>query len=307
MSRLTNILTNIFLVLLFIQVAPSMVDAIKTNYTNLLEPKTKIGLLSMKDTITDAAVYSRELKKFFEKEDIKGIVIKMDCPGGCAGASQAVFNDLKELKKQHLKPVVVWVQNICASGGYYIACAADRIIATPSAFIGSIGAYIAQPELKKFIEQWHIKYQAIAAGSYKTAGNPLLEMTEAQQALLQGIVDDTYDQFIQAVSEQRPQLTLATATTWADGKIFTGKQALALGLIDELGSAINAEQYIKQKLAIEGEIEWVRPSCASGFMKLFKGDCDADTQEEKSLLTATVEAVGSYVTKETHQTVLPHY
>jgi len=306
MARLSTILTNIFLILLFIQIAPTMIESIKTNYTNLLEPKTKIGLLTIKDCINDATVYARELKKFFEKDEIKGILIKMDCPGGAAGASQALFNEIKELKKQHLKPVVVWVQNLCASGGYYIASAADHIITTPSAFIGSIGAYIPQPQLKKFIEQFHASYLAVTAGSYKTAGHPLLDLTSAQQEMLQSLVDDTYAQFTQDVAEQRPQLTLETVKTWADGKIFTGRQALSLGLVDGIGSQVTVEKYFKEKLIIEGDIEWVHPTCNSSILKLLRSnDCD-DNVGEKGYIASAVEAVGDYVTSQA-STNIPRY
>jgi protease-4 len=296
MAKMSSILTNIFLLLLLIQIAPGMIKNIKSNYTEYLENKTKVGLISIKNVISDSTHYVRDIKKFFEQDDIKAILLKMDCPGGNAGASQAIFNEIKELKKIHLKPVVVWVQNVCASGGYYIACTADHIIATPSAFVGSIGVYIPQPHLKQFIEQFKIRYNSIDAGTYKTAGNPLLDVTPEQQKMLKGLVDDTYVQFTTDVAEQRPKLTLHTVSTWADGKVFTGKQALELGLVDELGSQITAEQYIKHKLIIEGGIEWVRPACVSNLSKLFKGDCeDDDAGDEKGYITSAVHALCSYI------------
>lgn len=296
MAKMSTIITNIFLLLVLLQVAPGIIKNIKNTYTEMLEAKTKVGLLTIKDAICDSTFYAKELKKMFEKDDIKAILLKMDCPGGNAGASQAIFNEIKEQKKIHLKPVVVWVQNVCASGGYYIACTADHIIATPSAFVGSIGVYIPQPQLKKFIEQFHIRYNTINAGNYKTAGNPLLDTTPEQEKMLKGLVDDTYVQFTTDVAEQRPKLTMHTVNTWADGRIFTGKQALELGLVDELGSQITAEQYIKHKLIIEGDIEWVRPTCSSNIAKLFKGDCeDDDSSDEKGYIHSAVHAICSYV------------
>jgi len=291
MSRFSSTVTNIFLILLIIQFTPALIRTIKTTYTDILEPKTKVGIISMKGTLNDSTQYAKELKKLFENNDVKAIVLKMDCPGGSAGASQALFYEVKELKKRHLKPVITWVQNVCASGGYYIASATDHIISTPSAFVGSIGAYIPQPQLKKFIEQFKIEYSDISAGAYKTAGNPLLDLTSDQAKMLKGLVDDTYHQFTADVAGQRSKLSLNNVKQWADGKIFTGKQALELGLIDEIGSQSTVEHYIKQKAHIEGAIAWVRPACKSNFMKLISGDCDDESDNDSSYITSFVNAL----------------
>lgn len=295
MARLGTIITNIFLLLIFLQLAPTLIKSIKTSYEGVLEPKTKVGLISIKDTLYDSTEHAKNLKRFFEHKDIKAIVIKMDCPGGAAGAAQALFNEIKELKKQHLKPIITWVQNVSASGGYYVACATDHIIATPSALMGSVGAYIPHPYFKNFIEMFKIQYSTINAGAYKTAGNPLLELTPEQEKMFKGLVVDIYQKFTQDVVAQRPKLSLSTVNTWADGKIFTGQQALALGLIDELGSQVTAEQYIKNKLAISTAVEWVHPTCKSSLMKLItSNDCD-ESGDEHSYITSAVQAVCSYV------------
>lgn len=259
MAQLSGYLKNIFYGILILVMAPPLLKKIAHDYTELLAPRTTVGVVPITGSICKASEHIKTFKTFFEDKQIRAILIKMDCPGGAAGSSQAIFNEVKELKKMYAKPVIVLVENVCASGGYYIASAADAIVATPSAFVGSIGAYIAQPQLKAFIDQFKIKYSVTKTGTYKAILHPLLDISPEEQALLQGLTDDTYQQFISDVAEQRPQLTLSNADAWANGKIFTGNQALKLGLIDAIGSWTTAEHLIRQKAPIEGKIHWEYP------------------------------------------------
>jgi len=295
MAFVSRFIVNTFLLLMLLNYAPPLVKSIASTYEELLEPHTKVGLISIKGCLEDSTTHAKNLKKFFERKDIQAILIKMDSPGGAAGASQALFNEIKEAKKVHMKPVVVWVQNVCASGGYYIACASDHIIASPASLVGSIGAYIAHPAFKKFIEQFKIQYTTSKAGTYKTAGNPLLDLTPEQEVMFKSLVDDIYLQFTHDVAQQRPKLSLQKVSTWADGRIFTGAQALELGLIDELGSQITVEQYLKQKINVENKIEWVRPTCKSQLMQLLSSnDCEDAGEEKHSYISAAVHALCSY-------------
>lgn len=299
----SNIMRNIFWVLILLSFAPSLIKTIKSSYADMLKSKTKVGVITIKNTITDSTTYAGQLKKFFEDKEIKAILIKFDCPGGSAGASQALFNEIKELKKQYLKPVVSWVQSVCASGGYYIATASDHIVTTPAAIVGSIGVYMPHPQLKEFIEQFKLKYSVIEAGKFKTAGNPFLTTTPEQVAHLKAAVEDTYHQFVNDVAAQRPKLTLATSSVWADGKIFTGQQALKLGLVDELGSQTTAERCIKKKAQISGEIQWVRPTCKNSLLKMLgSSDCDDDGSDDTSYIEQAVNTACTYVDNRLHST-----
>lgn len=290
MSRLSRFMINIFLFLLLLQCIPALLKSIKQTYEEILEPSTKVGVIAIHGCMDDSATHAKNLKKFFENREIKAILIKMDSPGGAAGAAQALFNEIKEAKKLHIKPVVTWVQNVCASGGYYVATASDHIIASPAALVGSIGAYIPHPAFKKFIEQFKIQYTTTKAGLYKTAGNPLLDITPEQEAMFKGLVDNIYQQFTTDVAQQRTKLSLQKVATWADGKIFTGAQALELGLIDQLGSQITAENYIKQKINTDKKIEWVTPSCKSPLMKwISSSDCADDGDEHHSYISAAMQ------------------
>ena len=259
MAAISDYLKNIFWILLLIQVAPPIIKAIKKQYTDLLEPKTKVGVITLKGTLYSADSYVKSFKSFFENDSIKAILLKIDCPGGAAGTSQAIFNELKIRKQEYNKPVVAVIENIAASGGYYVACAADHIIATSSAFVGSIGVYVAHPYFKDFIEQYKIKYEIIKAGKYKTVGNPFAELNPQDRELLEGLTKNVYEQFVSDVRQQRPGVP-ADTNVWAEGKIFTGQQALQLKLIDEIGSSSTATNALRAQAHIEGEIDWVFPS-----------------------------------------------
>ncbi len=286
MSRFTDFLKNCFYLLMFLILLPELIHIISKHYTTLMTPSTKVGILSFNHPLTSSGEYIKNLKKFFKDPSIKAILLRMDCPGGAAGTSQAIYSELAFLKKMHPdKPVVVFVENMCASGGYYIASTCDWIVATGSSFVGSIGVYIALPRLKEFINQFKIEYTATKTGKYKTALNPLLPPVEGEQDLMQELCDDTYQQFIQDVAQARPVLNLQDADTWANGKIFTGRQALDMKLVDELGSLSHAEQKIREKAFIPAtqEIQWIKAEQKNIIMKLLSPDDTGESNDDISL------------------------
>jgi protease-4 len=284
---LFDYLKNIFFILIILQVAPLLITNIMKQYSRYIEQRTKVAVLPIKGVLYDSAQLNKHLYTFFKNDDIKAILIKMECPGSAAGTGQALFNEIKSLKKEYPKPVIVLVENVCASGGYNIACAADSIIAPSSAIIGSIGtAFPNLFQLKEFVTQFKIGYVPITSGMYKTTTDPFSDLTPEQIAMLQGVTDDAYNQFIQDVAQAR-KLSLNKATEWANGKIFTGRQALTLGLIDEIGSAHNAAKKIKEKALIEGEIEWIHPPKKGGLMRLL-GSANGDEADDNSMFSSMI-------------------
>jgi protease IV len=273
--KVNELLKSIILLLVLLMVLPSLIKNVGTQYAELIKEKTKIGQISFKKVLKDAQPYIDNLTTLFKDTSIKAIVLKMESGGGAAGTSQTIFNELKALKQKYPKPVIAFVENVCASGAYYIACAADSIIASPSSFIGSIGVYISQPELKDFIEQFKIKYSVIKTGTFKAVGDPFLELTPEQRTMLQTLTDSTYKQFVDDVATHRPKLS-KNSSEWAEGKIFTGSQAEHLGLIDKVGSPAMVEQELRERVAIVGEIEWVKKGEPSYFEQYFS-DLDADS------------------------------
>lgn len=285
MATFYDYLKNIFLILILLQFAPPLIKNISKQYQSFLEPQTKVAVISIKGMLTDSDSYVKQLKKYFEEQDIKAILLRIDCPGGYGGSAQIVFNEIKLLKQSYTKPVIVLIENICTSAAYYVAVMGDWIIASPGAFVGSIGVYMPQPNFKKFIEQFKVQYDVIKSGEYKTAGNPLLETTPEQKKMLQGLTDNVYQQFVQAIASQRPKLILSESDKWAQGRVFTGEQGFSLGLIDELGSQSTAERVIRQKGPIEGKIEWVKAPKPSLFARMLGREDDSQDDDESYMHT----------------------
>jgi protease IV len=254
---LFDYLKNILLILIIIQFIPFFIKNIQKTYSNYIEQKSSIGVIHISGILYDSAPLIKELESLFKNNEIKGILIKMECSGSAAGTGQIIFNEIQEFKEEYPKPIIVLVENMCASGGYWIACGCDSIIAPATALIGSIGVcfpYLFQ--LKEGMEQYKIHYISMKAGAYKTATDPFTDITPEQTAMLQSVLDDTYAQFTQSVAQSR-KLSVSTISSWAEGKIFTGAQAKQLGLIDEIGSLQSAIRFFKNKALIEGEIQWV--------------------------------------------------
>lgn len=185
------------------------------------------GVLLLSDTIVD------ELQSYAEDSSIKAIVIRIDSPGGGVVPSQEIYNAVKNIKKDG-KKVIVSMGSVAASGGYYIAAAADKIVANPGTLTGSIGVKMEFANLEKLLEKIGVRGMVVKAGEYKDIASPYREMTKEETKLLQDVIDDVHNQFIKAVAEGRG-LTETEVRTIADGRIFTGQQALGLKLVDQLG------------------------------------------------------------------------
>jgi len=273
--QFSNVIKNIFFVLLFLSLAPTLFENISKQYKNYIEPKTKVGVISIDGVITNSGYHTKYLMKYFKDTDIKAILIKMDCQGSTTGSGEALYNEIKVLKQQYPhKPIITLVENICASGGYYMAAATDYIIAPGSAMIGSIGVlfpYLFQ--IPKILEQYNIDYVPVASGKYKNTTNPFIPMGTEQKQHLQELSDDTYKQFVARVADGR-KLSLDKQDEWAQGRIFTGNKAHSLQLIDEIGSLSNAIKKIKELAGITQEIEWVKPPKSTSLAQMLGTDVD---------------------------------
>jgi protease IV len=291
---LVGTLKNIVYIALFIillPLIPLMIGGIQQLYNRYIDPRSQVGVLPIKGILYDSNYYTKQLNRFFKDDAIKAVLIKIECPGSAAGTGQAIYNELMELKKVYEKPVIVLVENVCASGGYYIASAADHIVASPMALIGSIG--VAMPyffNLKEFTEYYKIKYVPLAAGEFKNSTNPFTEITPQQKKMLQSVIDDSYEQFAIDIAERR-NLSLDTKNVWANGKIFNGRQALKLGLIDELGSMTQATQAIKQKTNITGDIKWIHAPSKTGIWTLLGGESDDEQTAVSALANECITIV----------------
>ena len=210
----------------------------------------KVGVVEIQGVISDAKPIVSQLKKFRKNEAIKAIVLRIDSPGGGVGPSQEIYSEVKKTTAE--KKVVASMGAIAASGGYYIAAAADHVMANPGTITGSIGVVMEFANVEELFKKIGLSAYVIKSGEYKDVGSPLRKMTPKERKLLQGFIDNVYEQFVKAVAEGR-QMPEKEVRAIADGRIFSGEQAHQLGLLDSLGSMEDAIALAARLGGIEGE------------------------------------------------------
>ena len=205
--------------------------------------------------------YSDQIVEYLEQaqEDwsVKAIVLRVDSPGGSVVASDEIYQKMLEVEK----PIVVSMGELAASGGYYISAPADVIMANPATLTGSIGVIAQMTNLEELMDKIGVEVVVIKSGIHKDEGSPFREMTEEEKAIWQAIIDETYAQFVAIVAEGR-DLPEDKVREIADGRVYTGKQAMELGLVDELGNLPEAIGRAAELGGIEGEprlVEYRRP------------------------------------------------
>lgn len=214
----------------------------------------KVAVIEINGAILDARPTLESLKHFREETAVKAIVLRIDSPGGGVGPSQEIYAEV--LKTRALKPVVTSMGAVAASGGYYIAAAADGIVANPGTVTGSIGVIMGYTNFRELIDRIGLTPVVIKSGAFKDMGSPTREMTEQENALLQGVIDDMHQQFVAAIAEGR-EMSVDKVAALADGRIFSGKQAQAEGLIDRLGNFEDAVAWAGELGGISGRISTV--------------------------------------------------
>jgi protease-4 len=180
-------------------------------------------------------VYGR-LQRAGEDKLVRGVILRLDTPGGDVTSSDILYRELLKFKKRTGLPVVALMMGVAASGGYYVASACDAIIAHPSTITGSIGVISLFPDVEGLLSKVGVKVQVVKSGELKDAGSPFRDMSEQEQRLFQGIIDELYERFLEVVHEKRKDaLSLEEIRDLADGRVYTAAQALKLKLIDEVG------------------------------------------------------------------------
>ncbi len=287
MAKFQEYLKNIFWIILILQFAPSIFKSLSKQWSDHVEPKNKIGLVLINCVINGSSNINKQLTKLFKDPEIKAILIKIDSGGGAAGSSQAIFQEILDLKIQYPKPIVAYAENICASGAYQIATATDYIVATGSALVGNIGSRFPTIfKLKELAQNYKIQPYTIASSEYKGCLDPFADFSDDQKKMLQVMVNDCADQFAVDVAKQR-HVSMGNKNLWAEGKIFTGNEALRLKLIDEVGNQTAAINFIKKQiLHADREIEFVRIPGPSRFERWMHPEADEDDDMECRLATS---------------------
>ncbi len=219
----------------------------------------KIALVEVAGAIMDSKEIVRQLSQYRRDDDIKAIILRIDSPGGAVAPSQEIHDEVLRVRADN-KKIYASMGNLAASGGYYIAVAADRIFANPGTLTGSIGVIMAFSNAEKLMNKIGLEPQVVKSGKYKDVGSPVRKMTAEERIYLQRVINDVHQQFIDAVAKGR-NITTKQAKKLADGRVFTGRQALKLKMVDEMGGLEDAIAQLGEAVGIKGrpKVIWEAP------------------------------------------------
>ena len=210
----------------------------------------RIALVRVEGPILDSKDVIDELKTYVKDPSIKAIVLRIDSPGGAVAPSQEIYEEIRKAVTK--KKVVVSMGSVAASGGYYIAAPATRIVANPGTLTGSIGVIMEIPNVEGLMNKIGVKTEVIKSGRHKDIASVFRGIKKEEREILQGVLDNVHEQFIKAVAGGRKML-IEDVKRIADGRVFTGEQALKAGLVDEIGNLEDAIKSAAKLAGIKGE------------------------------------------------------
>lgn len=216
----------------------------------------KVGVIEVYGVIADSRLLIEQLHDFRDNDSIKALVLRIDSPGGGVGPSQEIHDEVKAVDS--LKPVVVSMGSVAASGGYYVAAPAREIIANPGTIVGSIGVIMEFTNVQELLDKIGLSSVVVKSGEYKDIGSPTREMTDAERLILQDLIDDVHSQFVASVADGRG-IDEATVRSFADGRVFSGRRAMEMGLVDRMGNLEVAVKRAAELAGIDGEPKVVYP------------------------------------------------
>ena len=230
----------------------------------------QIAVVELKGVIMESESIVRQLKRYREDDGIQALLLRVDSPGGGVVASQEIYEEVRKTRDGGM-PVVVSMGSMAASGGYYVSCGASLIVANRGTLTGSVGVISEFMEFKDALAKLGIDVNTVKAGRLKDAGSPTRKMTDADKEYFQQLMDDVHRQFIGVVEDERG-LTHDEAVELSDGRVFTGEQALDLGLVDTLGTYEDAVMIAASLGGIEGEPSIVRERKRRSVLDRWFGD-----------------------------------
>ena len=214
----------------------------------------KVGVVEIQGIITESKDIISLIKRFRENDDIKSIVIRIDSPGGVIGPSQEIYREIRKTTQE--KKIVASMGSIAASGGYYIAAATNGIVANPGTITGSIGVIMAYTNFRKVLDKIGMIPVVIKSGPFKDMGSPTKDMSKEEKEVLQSFVDQAHRQFVTAIAEGR-NMNIDRVKSLADGRIYTGEEAVKQGLVDRLGNFEDAIEWAGEMGGIQGSVSTV--------------------------------------------------
>jgi protease-4 len=216
----------------------------------------KIAIIEIRGVITQSSGIIEELNQYQEDEGVKAIILRIDSPGGGVGPAQEIYREILKVKSK--KKVVTSMGSVAASGGYYIACASDLIIANPGTITGSIGVIMEFTNIEELFKKIGIKGVVLKSGEHKDIGSPFREMTPEEKKIIQEVIDNVHQQFVQAVAKGR-KMDQEKVMQIADGRILTGEQAKQIGLVDQIGNLQDTIDIVAKMAGIEGKPNIIYP------------------------------------------------
>jgi protease-4 len=219
----------------------------------------QIASLDLEGVISDSKDFVDELRDFGNRPNVRSVVVRIDSPGGGVAASQEIFEAIRKFRAETKKKVVVSMASVAASGGYYVACGADRIFANPGTITGSIGVIAEWYNYGDLLRWAKMEDVVIKSGIFKDAGSATRPLTAEERAYFQSLIDNMYAQFVSAVAKSR-NMNEDAVRRLADGRVYTGQQAKNDGLVDEIGTYQDAVAAAAKMAGISGTPRIVRPS-----------------------------------------------
>lgn len=224
--------------------------------TPTLSLSNKIGVIPINGVIRDADAITEQLIAFRDDKQIKAIILRINSPGGGVGPSQEIYSETRRTTKT--KKVVASLGSVAASGGYYVASAADSVVANPGTLTGSIGVLMEFVRFEELLKKIGVEMQVIKSGEFKDIGSPNRKMTKEEREILTRLLQDIRNQFVTAVSQGR-NMPEEKVLELADGRVFSGREAKRLGLVDSLGNFQDAVNVAKRMAHIRGKVKLVYP------------------------------------------------
>ncbi len=245
-----------------------IVSLVLTIFQKSMPLGSKVALVRLEGPITGSKNIIDEIKKYAQDRSVKAIVLRIDSPGGAVAPSQEIYEEVRKTAAK--KKVVVSMGSIAASGGYYIASAATRIIADPGTLTGSIGVIMELPNVEGLMNKIGLKTEIIKSGKNKDMGTPFRTMKPEERKILQDVMDNVHEQFIRAVAKGR-KMKIEDVRKIADGRIFTGEQALENGLVDQLGTLDDSIRTAARLAGISGEPQVVEEKTKFSVFDILSG------------------------------------
>lgn len=260
-----------------------------------------IGIVKIEGSIYDSRDIINQIKKYRRNDAVKGIVVRINSPGGGVSPTQEIVYELEKTRKERNIPIYCSMGSIAASGGYYIATACDEIYANPGTITGSIGVIISLADVSELIAKIGFKMNVIKSGEFKDTGSIFREMSDDERKLLEGLVDDIYNQFVEAVVEGRSDILKKKLGVnkedkvreyilkYADGRVFSGRQAEEYGFIDELGTLSECIDACAKEAGIEGKPKVIFPKKPRGLLDILLGENTLSPIKDRLEQTPSVE------------------